>query len=277
MNKKIKRSITLVLSIVLLVTLTMPVNAISVKEADAERNFVCTIENEKIVDENVLLDRALRGVNDAPDEVVDSIEKHAKLSIDGVVQSEKPLVTTELLETYSNGDETQNVYAATIISKVKVQEESLKALPQKEIAKASSGENGRSIDGTDKLTGGEVSLYTVMYYATGTKDPYAYLKSVSAKITRLSTGFKVSSTQVRGGYKGIKYGGGSAQNYTSGWKTGVLEAQVSISKVLLETAPAVIWHIWGESKAKVSRGSQTWTLGHKLAEGTDSLPSGGIH
>lgn len=126
----------LVLSVALIVMFTIPANAVSIKEADVEKEFVCTVENEKITDENILLDRALKGINDAPKEIVKSIEENVELSVNGVVQYEKPLITTELLKSYSN------------------------------------------------------------------------LKSVKAKISHMGNTYKAKSTQVRCGYKGIKYGGG---------------------------------------------------------------------
>lgn len=276
MSKNVKRSMALVLSVALVVMFTIPANAVSIKEADVEKEFVCTVENEKITDENILLDRALKGMNDAPKEIVKSIEENVELSVNGVVQYEKPLITTELLKSYSNGKETQNVYATTIISKVKEDNNNLIPLSRTEIAKATA-ENGRTIDGTKTVCDGEVALYTIMYYATGVTEPFAYLKSVKAKISRMGNTYKAKSTQVRCGYKGIKYGGGKAVNYTSPWKSGTFDAQVSVTRVDLETSPAVIYHLWGESKAEVSRGTQSWTLTHKLTEGTDSLPSGGVH
>lgn len=74
------------LSVALIVMFTIPANAVSIKEADVEKEFVCTVENEKITDENILLDRALKGMNDAPKEIVKSIEENVELSVNGVVQ-----------------------------------------------------------------------------------------------------------------------------------------------------------------------------------------------
>ncbi len=53
------------------------------------------VVNEKIQDTDVLLERALNGVNDAPGQVVESIKENCVLTINGVEQTEKPLITTE--------------------------------------------------------------------------------------------------------------------------------------------------------------------------------------
>lgn len=274
MKKQRKKSLILLLMFisVLLFTFTVPVNALSIKETGSSDQLVCITENEKINDQNVLLDRALKGINDAPRELVKSIEENVKLSINGVVQSEKPLFTTELLKTYSNGKQTQNIYATTVISNLKEENDTLKALSRADLMREKE-ENGRSIDGTKKLAGGgEVILYTIMYYATGVNEPFVYLKSATAKTSILSSSFKVKSTKVRCGYKGVKFGGGSHVNYTSAWKSDVWNPSVSVRRVDLEATPAILWHIWGESKSTFSRGKQSWTLTHKLAEGTDTLP-----
>lgn len=66
-EKTKKKSLILLLMLIsaLLFTFTVPVNALSIRETGSSDQLVCIAENEKINDQNVLLDRALRGINDA--------------------------------------------------------------------------------------------------------------------------------------------------------------------------------------------------------------------
>lgn len=241
----------------LTLSLNMTVFAAAFSE-NTEGDYKCIVKNDKIVDRQILMERAINQEHDAPMEVVESLKEKAVLLIDGVEQDETPLITTELLSEYSNGTDTVDTYAATIISEMNVENDMLRA--------ASTYTKSESVG-----TNGEVSLYTTIKFVVedvrgvGT----IKLKSVSVRAGSNVSACKVLYAKARYGCKGINYDTRGLVNQTTPWvqsNTGVIT--VTANSPRLECVPGgVLYRIWGEGLARVKRGASSyWNVTHKVEE-----------
>ena len=64
------------MGILVVVFLSFNLTTFAVESSDNQSlGYVCTVKNDKIESTKVLKDRAINGVNDAPEQVVEEIEK----------------------------------------------------------------------------------------------------------------------------------------------------------------------------------------------------------
>lgn len=230
-------------------------------EKGVPEHYKCVVKNEKIGDTEVLLERAIDGVNEAPSDITKDIEKNATLSINGVKQKEKPLVTTELLSRYVYNANAVETYAATLISEMNVEGTALKA--------ASNYTNREE----KKSSGGEITLATTIYFTVEKINKVGTIKltKVSATAGANVSGVTVEYAKARYGYRGVNYSTRKMENVTSSWykSTGTSKkVDVTVNGPRLECVNGgVLYRIWGEGLAHVKRGtSSTWDTTHTVEE-----------
>lgn len=261
--KNYRKFITVAIVLIFALSVCGNVSAVSSIEAFGEVNtYTCKIQNEKIDDFDILLDRAVNEQNDAPDDVVDVISENCVLMIDGVEQEEKPLITTELISSYVNtldSSDTIETYAATVISEMKVENAALEAvsLYSKTEQVASSGD--------------EIFLYTTIYYETGTFNGISYisLQGVDVNVDVNVGLVAVKYVRVRYGYRGFNLETEGLVNYESPWnqRNSTSMSLGSINCPPIEyTGGGMYYSIWGEGLAHVQRGSSSWDTTHKVLE-----------
>lgn len=256
MSIKKKFSIILTISLVVILALSSTM-AIYATEFDknTESDYICIAKNDKIEDLQVLRERAIEQENDAPKEIVKKIEENALLTINGVEQSETPLVTTELLSEYSNGADTIETYAATIISEMDVENNMLRA------------STTQTISGQVNSTGGEITLYTTLKFVVTTVKgaPAVAFRQVKASAKSNQSSSTIQYVQARYGYDGLNLGTGQWVRKTSSWvKATTGAATVSATGPNLESS-ADLYRIWGEGLARVKRGADSyWNTTHKI-------------
>lgn len=249
MNKKIYRILSVIVTLIFSLSLSLNTFA-----AESIIDDSVTIKNEKIQDINVLMERAINGENDAPAQIVESIKKNSVLTIDGVEQVEKPLVTTELLSSTRTDGKVSETYAATVISNLEVVDNQLMAT-----SSYSKEEHVSS-------SGGEITLYTTIYFDVG--DITIQLKKVSTRATVNVGMLTVNNVKVRYGYTGVNYDTRGLANYTSSWysKTGTSHSVTANAPKLECISGGIVYSIWGEGAAYVTRGGSSWTTSHKVTE-----------
>ena len=185
---------------------------------------------------------------------MEALKENSALAIDGVEQTEKPLVTTELLSSYRSVDEVSESYAATIISNLEIVDNQLRA--------------GASYSKEEHVSssGGEITLYTTIYYDI--EDITITLKKVSARATVNVGMTTVDYVKVRYGYGGINFDTRGLANHTSSWYVGYGTSKtVTVNAPKLEcVAGGVYYNIWGEGLAHVTRGGSSWNITHKVLE-----------
>lgn len=249
MNKKFYRILSIIG--VFIFSFSLSFNTLA-SEVTSDAPSIITYE--KIQDPDILLERAINGENDAPAQVVESIKENTVLSIDGVEQTEEPLVTTELLSISQVNDEVSESYAATVISNLEIVDNQLRAT-----SSYSKEEHVSS-------SGGEITLYTTIYFEVG--DITIALKKVSTRAVVNVGRVTVDYVKIRYGYTGINFDTRGLARHTSTWysKTGTSNT-VTVNAPKIECVPGgVLYSIWGEGAAHVNRGSSSWTTSHKVVE-----------
>ncbi len=261
MNSR-KRISLLTMGILVVVFLSFNLTTFAVESSDNQSlGYVCTVKNDKIESAKVLKDRAINGVNDAPEQVVEEIEKNAVLTIDGVKQDEKPLVTTELLSEYSDGDDTVDNYAATVLSEMNIEKDELKATAASDYSKKES----------EKSSGGEITLTTTIYFTVKEVNGVGTIALNKVKVygTVNTARVKIEYVKARYGYRGINFTTRKMDNVTSSWSkaTGTTKT-VTVNGPKLECVDGgMVYRIWGEGLAHVKRGeSSTWDTKHTVEE-----------
>lgn len=223
--------------------------------------YKCIECNPKIEDSKILFEMAKNGNTENENLKFKEIYKSAKLVIDDVEQTEKPLFVTELLSKRV-GINNQNIkeeYATTIVSEVEIENNKLSAV-------SSYSKSEKEVS-----SGGEVILYTTIYYETGTQDGINYiaLRQVKAKAEVKVGLVKIDYVKARGGYKGYNLNTESFVDRTISWyqKEGAEASTHYIEGAHLEcTSGGIFYTIWGEGFAHITRQSSSWTMSHKVIE-----------
>lgn len=185
----------------------------------------------------------------------------AKLVIDDTEQPEDPLLVTELLskEVSLDNQNSKETYATTIISELAIENNTLSVVSD--------------YSKTEKISssGGEVYLYTTLFYETGKYDGINYiaLRKVTVK-AQVRTGLvKVDYVKARGGYKGYNLYTNKFVDRTFSWyqNTGFEVSTPNYDGAILEcTSGGIFYSVWGEGFAHVTRQSSSWTMTHKVIE-----------
>ena len=235
----------------------------------AESKTVC-YRASKIQDLNVLLERAYNHINDAPQELVDNIVNSSKVCIDGNDQSVQPMITTELLESTTGLNGNTDTYAATLITdySLETNADGVQTLAASSYTK------------TENVTtkGSLVRLYTTIYYTTGTYNKIDFIKltKVSATSKLIDSTCKVKYTKVRGAYRGYNLDNNKLilKDVVSSWtQVAGFKASRTITCPRIETTSGGIYYeIWGEGYCYITRGTQSWTLSHKVIEADVGIP-----
>ena len=240
----------------LMISFVVPVYSLNLNEGYFNDRLLLK-KNEKILDIDILENRAKNGIHDAPRHVVENIAENTVLSIDDEIQLEAPLLTTELLSvSIDNNNNINKEYATTAISDLYV---------------TSSGVVTRRETATEEHESeyGEIKLITTIYYDLGTYDgiDYISLTKVYTYAIALEPRMQVEHVKARYGYAGYNLETGRASSHTSGWFTN-RDTSYTISSIncpLLEhTSGGVYYSVWGEGFAYFSRDSWTSSASHQV-------------
>lgn len=217
--------------------------------------------NPKIEDEQILLTMAKNNTTERENRKFKEIYPSAKLVIDDAEQPEDPLLVTELLskEVSLDNQNSKETYATTIISELAIENNTLSVVSD--------------YSKTEKISssGGEVYLYTTLFYETGKYDGINYiaLRKVTVK-AQVRTGLvKVDYVKARGGYKGYNLYTNKFVDRTFSWyqNTGFEVSTPNYDGAILEcTSGGIFYSVWGEGFAHVTRQSSSWTMTHKVIE-----------
>lgn len=217
--------------------------------------------NPKIEDEQILLTMAKNNTTERENRKFKEIYPSAKLVIDDTEQPEDPLLVTELLskEVSLDNQNSKETYATTIISELAIENNTLSVVSD--------------YSKTEKISssGGEVYLYTTLFYETGKYDGINYiaLRKVTVK-AQVRTGLvKVDYVKARGGYKGYNLYTNKFVDRTFSWyqNTGFEVSTPNYDGAILEcTSGGIFYSVWGEGFAHVTRQSSSWTMTHKVIE-----------
>ena len=217
--------------------------------------------NPKIEDEQILLTMAKNNTTERENRKFKEIYPSAKLVIDDTEQPEDPLLVTELLskEVSLDNQNSKETYATTIISELAIENNTLSVVSD--------------YSKTEKISssGGEVYLYTTLFYETGKYDGINYiaLRKVTVK-AQVRTGLvKVDYVKARGGYKGYNLYTNKFVDRTFSWyqNTGFEVSTPNYDGAILEcTSGGIFYSVWGEGFAHVTRQSSSWTMIHKVIE-----------
>ncbi len=227
--------------------------------------YIVTEKHAEIVNDELLLDRAINDVHDASSKIVDNVIGEISIGNDSdaikfanVSASDDVLKTTQLLEErkYENGAD-ESLYLTTVITDVSFVEDALgSATPVIARALNTKEENNKGYS-TD------VRVYCKIYYTSGTYSgtPYVQLTKVEGTFTLLDSQCTINTKYVRG------YWGGftteiKVVRYDSPWyqKSGNPISQSFTGARMIDIDGSAMYEIGGTAKCTVSRGNQTWDL-----------------
>lgn len=275
MDQKLKKVISVLMTTILMTMCTVNVFAVEQKSEISNSwensHYEYADIDVPITDMNLLMERGLTHQNDAPNELVKSIEENSALTIDNVIQEDKPLVTTQLISVAVNAHNSNDkiyTYLATMISSMEYTNGVLRST-------ASNYTKEEQISSS----GGEITLFTTLAYEIGTTGEgigYAKIKSASAR-ARVNVGMvSVNYVKARYKYKGVNYSTRGLEDVTSAWKTSYSNTSVTN---IATSAPRIecvdggmFWMVGAEGLAHVTRGGSNWDTRHTVYESGVGLP-----
>lgn len=228
--------------------------------------YIVTEKHAEIVNDELLLDRAINDVHDASREIVDNVIGEISIGDDSdaikfaaVSTSDDVLKTTQLLEErmYENGAN-ESLYLTTVITDVSFVEDALGSATPVVTRAAHTKEE-------DNNTGynSDVRVYCKIYYTSGIYSgaPYVQLTKVEGTFTLLDSQCKINAKYVRGYWGGITLDI-KVTRYDSPWyqKTGNPISQAFTGERMCDIDGISIYEIGGTAKCSVSRGTQSWDL-----------------
>lgn len=221
-------------------------------------NIILNPVTAELDNKQLLFNRAIEGINDAPNEVVNTIKENCVLKIDNVEQDVEPLVTTVLISSEElNSENTKSTYEATIISQMEIVNGVLSTTTYTKTEDVNS-------------SGGEITLYTTIRFEVGDIGGVGYIKLKGVEVESQSheLGSRITYVKARYGYKGVNYNTRGWENYTSAWtqKTGK-ELSVTANCPTIEAIEGgILYEVWGEGLAHVVRGGSSWDTSHVVRE-----------
>lgn len=217
-----------------------------------------TVNQMETQEQDMLLQRALNGANEAPTEMVESVKESAEIFIDGVkVDTSEASVTSRLVE--SNGADTDPIYEMSLL---------VGAEFEKQIA-----EDGTKTV-TPRATHSVTDEWTTDAYITATINctsgttthggatvQYMKLNSIEGSFTMTDSSCKLSNKKIQGGYTGYNLSNSTYGNGTSSWYScSGSSITRSYTSPMLEHKTGLGGVIWAKSVCTITRYSQSWNV-----------------